>query len=74
MKSKYVIVDGTFAITFGEYYKHDQFSRHGEITSAGFFSIGKDRKVHTYGESLSLKLKPEASDAYFIEKALGLAE
>lgn len=76
MKLKYVIIDHCKPITFGEYFKHSDFSHMGEITSAGFCSIQqiptnfeKYPRISTvdmfevtcFGESISLGIKSNPS-------------
>jgi hypothetical protein len=86
MKLKYVMINHTRPIIFGEYFSHDEFASMGKITSAGFLSIADvpyNKEIHSpthcgnryyevyvYGESVSLKLKSEEDDKYLIEQLL----
>ena len=82
---KYVIVDECKPILFNCFNHSDTRSLPGKPTSAGFvsFEIVKNDgiefpsicsstiiKAHTYGESISLKMKPSPRDAYLITKML----
>lgn len=65
MKQKYVIIDDCFPIIFSNAHKHSDFrSVKGKVaTSAGFFQIDFENKtVVVFGESTSLKLKPQLTD------------
>ena len=66
------------AITFQDFEGHDDVARRnfidGKATSAGFFHVNYERKIETYGESVSLKLKPAPGDAKLIARATGLHE
>jgi hypothetical protein len=66
---KYVIVDNVFPIIFSDGMKHSDFIHRGEITSAGMIKISGD-EVHCYGESVSLKLKPDVTDELRIKTML----
>ena len=69
---KYIMLDDNFPILFHCGFNHkeiaNKFIGH-EITSAGFVEV-RDNTVYTFGESVSLKLKPEKDDAYWIKKLL----
>ena len=81
-KGKYIIGeirDGTLrvraAVAFPEYVDHVRLKYvfiENTIQSAGFFKIGEDLSVTTYGESMTLKVASQVSDAELIKKALGL--
>jgi len=75
LKTKYVIIDGIKAIIFTETLQHREFEPLGEITGAGFVSIGiKDGNpsVSVYGESISLGIKSKNIDLLPVKRALGL--
>jgi hypothetical protein len=71
MKLKYVMVDDSCPILFGEYFKHSDFSNIGnKITSAGFCNVREvdgEMDVSVWGESVSLKIKSIPDDACFIK-------
>jgi len=78
-KFKYVIINNTFPILFGEAHKHSEFANCsvgaslGRATSAGFCSISvEDGKmsVSTFGESVSLFLRSNKEDAEIISRML----
>ena len=66
---KYIIIDGVKPIVFSEAQLHSEFKNMGEITSAGKCSI-RNNKVSCFGESISLKLKPNERDAKIIKMNL----
>lgn len=82
MKLKYVILDCNRPIIFGPYFKHVQVRNLGTPTSAGFCSIHEIDtpesrteihscqmiEVQVWGESVSLGLKSNPRDAWFIEQ------
>jgi hypothetical protein len=77
MKVKYVIFDKFYPVLLGECSQHAE-ARLGALTptSAGFcsFTWSPEKcgwEVTTYGESISLKLKPDPLDAHLIGKLLG---
>lgn len=69
---KYIMLDDNFPILFHCGLPHkdmaNKFSGHS-ITSAGFVEI-RDNTVYVSGESVSLELKPEKDDDYWIKKLL----
>jgi hypothetical protein len=67
---KYVMIDHTLPVVFGEYFKHSDFANvHGTITSAGKVAWDiSQRMAVTYGESVSLKLKPDPNDAFALTR------
>ena len=74
--TKYVMLDGIKPIIFHQGISHDSFKALGNITSAGFVKIYYDPvdqviSAGVYGESLSLKLKPNPQDADLIKMAMG---
>jgi hypothetical protein len=90
VKTKYIVVDvpaglstHRIAITFAETLGHDDMARalraqREDVHSAGFFNVveseGHALRVQTYGESVSLNLKPDERDAVLIAKAIGIHE
>lgn len=74
MQLKYIIIDHGFPVLFLDALQHKQITvAGGRVTSAGFFKI-KDGQVTTYGESISLRLKPMEGDAEIINMMLGLGK
>lgn len=70
MQRKYLILDDCFPVLFTGALKHDKISTAGrKVTSAGFFEIN-DGKVRTFGESVSLMMRPGEFDAQLIQKML----
>ena len=75
LKTKYVIIDDIKAIIFTETLQHSEFKPLGEITGAGFVSIGiknGNPSVSVYGESISLGIKSKEKDLLPVKIALGL--
>lgn len=75
LKTKYVIIDGIKAIIFTETLQHREFEPLGEITGAGFVSIGIKNgtpSVSVYGKSISLGIKSKEKDLLPVKIALGL--
>lgn len=74
MKFKYVVGNiGSVkaAIVFPEYVVHADAARcMSHVTSAGFFHWNDD-EVIPYGESVSLRLKSDPTDAILIGHAIG---
>ena len=76
MDIKYIILDEIFPVIFGGYFKHktvsDTFPQ--RTTSAGFLNIRKhtpeDVIIETYGEAISLRLKPKERDAVLLARLL----
>jgi len=77
MKLKYIIVDGCIPIVFTECHKHDEIANGREVESAGFCrafvsceeSEGSEYiKVVVWGESISLKVSFDPTDASILEK------
>ncbi len=68
MHGKYIMT-GRGPILFPESFRHDDFKEF-HPTSAGFFNA-EDRIVATWGESLTLKLKPVLMDKEIIQSAFG---
>ena len=76
-RNKYIIINDVFPILFTEAQQHIDIGRKLNVTSAGFFrtSILEGKiKVHCYGESISLGIKSQPDDSYFIEKFLNMGE
>ena len=76
---KYIIVeDQTTGLEHAILFPSIDIMSHKELarriplktTSAGFVTIIKD-KAHTYGESISLNMKPRQEDARIIDELLG---
>jgi len=74
MEKKYIIVDSMWPIIFPAYITHIEAAKVAEgkkITSAGFFNVNRDGdgtfEISTYGESTSLKLKPDEDDSFLIK-------
>lgn len=77
---KYIMFGGYIPIVFPNFLTHDKVAkamgpivRCGEgVTSAGFFKIITEPKLHVvvFGKSLSLKLGTQKTDAHWIEKIL----
>jgi hypothetical protein len=66
---KYVIINHSLPVLFGEYLKHSDFICVGLVTSAGKVSIDtENRAVFCFGESISLKLKPAKGDDEMIRR------
>lgn len=71
MKLKYVIFDELFPVLLTEAMGHSEVRPQMKPTSAGFCSIHPhDNTVAVWGESVSLKLKSQPTDAFLIEKML----
>lgn len=76
MKVKYVILDHSYPVLFGQYWEHTVARRLGEPTSAGFCEFAwnpmKDGwNVRVWGESIGLTLKSHPEDAGLIARMLG---
>ena len=75
MSFKYVMFENGKPLVFPSIWSHDDMVKLGKITSAGFVDIRYDNdefewKAIVWGESVSLKLKPNLSDKFYIEQAL----
>ena len=69
MELKYIMFDECLPVIFGEYFGHDNVKALGEPTSAGKLSICfLSKSVQTYGQSLSLRLKPGSNDDAILTK------
>ena len=69
---KYVIamIEGCESpIIFPDYVVHKHFE-HLNVRSAGYCSIGDDRSVSVWGESIGLKKKCDPMDKYWIERLI----
>lgn len=74
MEKKYIIVDSMWPIIFPGSISHIEAAKAVEgkkVTSAGFFNVNREQdgsfEIVTYGESISLKLKPAYDDAFLIK-------
>lgn len=70
---KYVVIKGSYPVVFSAAMQHSEFRCLGSITSAGFFWITeRNGKPHisTYGNSVSLNLKPDTNDANLLKRLL----
>ena len=72
---KYLMIDEAFPILFGDYFEHTNIKAnvHGKVTSAGFVDLYMDCahgkiEASTFGESISLKLKPSKFDEEIITR------
>ena len=71
---KYVIINETFPILFGECHKHQDFvaNRLGTPTSAGFCTISQvgdhGMSVSCFGKSVGLNLESKPDDERLIER------
>jgi hypothetical protein len=68
MKLKYVMTQNG-PILFPGSFSHADFQAFAP-TSAGFVEIGRDGSVYTYGQSASLKLRPDGQDESRIQIAV----
>ena len=66
---KYIIIDFVFPVLFTDAIEHKKMANGRFVTSAGFVKI-VDGKVEVYGDSISLKLKPDVDDADIISLML----
>jgi 2-methylaconitate cis-trans-isomerase PrpF len=71
MQKKYVVLDHCMPITFYDVVPHDKMKSCGNITSAGFYMV-ENGKVHCYGESTSLNMKPCDTDETILARFLDL--
>lgn len=73
IRSNTSIVDCISAVLFNCLVTHsDLANAFSEIHGAGFFYLDKERKVHVYGESVSLSKKSRPEDVQWIERTLCL--
>jgi len=68
IKLKYVMTQNG-PILFPGSFVHADFKEFAP-TSAGFVEIGRDGSVYTYGQSASLKLRPDSQDELRIQIAV----
>lgn len=66
---KYVVFDKIFPVLFTDCLYHAEVTCAHKPTSAGYFSVSNG-KVHTWGESTGMNLKPSPNDAMLIEIVL----
>lgn len=76
-RTKYIVFDNAYAIVFPDFLDHDAVGirvaaiHRDEPTSAGFISFNPDTELYTvYGESMSLNLKSNPTDAKLINRLL----
>lgn len=62
MDSKYVIINESYPIVFSPAQNHSDFKIMGNITSAGFCSLGEDGRIIPYGKSMSLGISSDPTD------------
>jgi len=70
---KYLVYVGEFGsetpLVFDERTQHDSVVYNKKILSAGFFSLDElNRKAITYGESVSLNMRPAEIDSWLLTK------
>ena len=71
MKLKYIMTKDDGVIMFSNLITHTEMARKfGGATSAGFVTIDKNYHFETYGESVSLRMKPAEDDNEKIERQL----
>lgn len=69
--AKYIMIDGSMPVVFGDYIQHAALAVTGkQVTSAGFVRWNRAGEVITYGESKSLKLRPEDGDDAILRRLL----
>lgn len=75
MKTKYIIIDGSYPVVFSDALTHSDVARGFKVTSAGYVNIKSNLDTNIidttpYGESESLKLKPAEEDEFILNKLL----